>query len=89
MTLYAITRKGRKVEVNGQFIQEERRLVDCSDKELRTFYNHCESMLYNDSKEYPGRYVLLDIIKDQRERCNTELFLRWLDHQSSSYYIPN
>ena len=24
-------------------------------------------MLYNDSKEYPGRYVLLDIIKDQRE----------------------
>lgn len=73
------TWKGRKVEVNGQFIQEERRLVDCSDKELRTFYNHCESMLYNDSKEHPGRYVLLDIIKDQRERCNTELFLRWLE----------
>lgn len=71
--------KGRKVEVNGQLVQEEKRLVDCSDKELRTFYNHCESMLYNDSKEYPGRYVLLDIIKDQRERCNTELFLRWLE----------
>ena len=67
--------KGRKVEVNGQLVQEEKRLVDCSDKELRTFYNHCESMLYNDSKEHPGRYVLLDIIKDQRERCNTELFL--------------
>ncbi|MFR8191968.1 MAG: hypothetical protein ACLU9M_06900 [Lachnospirales bacterium] len=71
--------KGRKVEVNGQLVQEEKKLVDCSEKELRTFYNHCESMLYNDSKEYPGRYVLLDIIKDQRERCNTELFLRWLE----------
>lgn len=75
--------KGRKVEVNGQLVQEEKRLVDCSEEELRTFYNHCESMLYNDSKEYPGRYVLLDIIKDQRERCNAELFLRWLEQERS------
>lgn len=73
--------KGRKVEVNGQLVQEEKRLIDCSEEELRTFYNHCESMLYNDSKEYPGRYVLLDIIKDQRERCNAELFLRWLEQE--------
>lgn len=75
--------KGRKVEVNGQLVQEEKRLVDCSEEGLRTFYNHCESMLYNDSKEYPGRYVLLDIIKDQRERCNAELFLRWLEQERS------
>lgn len=75
--------KGRKVEVNGQLVQEEKRLVDCSEERLRTFYNHCESMLYNDSKEYPGRYVLLDIIKDQRERCNAELFLRWLEQERS------
>lgn len=73
--------KGRKVEVNGQLVQEEKRLIDCSEEELRTFYNHCESMLYNDSKEFPGRYVLLDIIKDQRERCNAELFLRWLEQE--------
>lgn len=75
--------KGHKVEVNGQLVQEEKRLVDCSEEELRTFYNHCESMLYNDSKEFPGRYVLLDIIKDQRERCNAELFLRWLEQEKS------
>lgn len=75
--------KGRKVEVNGQLVQEEKRLVDCSEEELRTFYNHCESMLYNDSKEFPGRYVLLDIIKNQRERCNAELFLRWLEQERS------
>lgn len=75
--------KGRKVEVNGQLVQEEKRLIDCSEEELRTFYNHCESMLYNDSKENPGRYVLLDIIEDQRERCNAELFLRWLEQEKS------
>lgn len=71
--------KGRKIEVNEQYVQEEKKLMDCSEQELKSFYNHCESMLYNDNKEYPGRYVLLNIIKDQRERCNTELFLRWLE----------
>lgn len=71
--------KGRKIEVNGHLIQEEKRLIDCSEQDLKGFYKHCESMLYNDSKEYPGRYTLLDIIEDQRNRCNAELFLRWLE----------
>lgn len=73
--------KGRKVEVNGHLIQEEKRLIDCSEQELKGFLLHCESMLYNDSKEYPGRYILLDIIEDQRNRCNAELFLRWLESE--------
>ena len=73
--------KGRKYEEAGQLKQEEKRLIDCTEQELRNFYNHCESMLYNDSKEYPGRYVLLDIIDDQRTRCNVELFLRWLEQE--------
>ena len=71
--------KGRKIEVNGQFVQEEKLLVDCTEQELNTFYSHCESMLTNKSEKDPGRYVLLDIIKDQRRRCNAELFLRWLE----------
>lgn len=75
--------KGRKQEVNGQLVQEERRLVDCTEEELRSFYAHCNSMLYNTSKDYPGRYVLLDIIKDQKQRCNAELFLRWLEQEKS------
>lgn len=49
--------KGRKQEVNGELVQEEKRLVDCTEEELRSFYAHCESMLHNTSKEYPGRYV--------------------------------
>ena len=73
--------KGRKQEVNGALVQEEKRLVDCTEEELRGFYAHCDSMLYNTNKDYPGRYVLLDIIKDQRQRCNAELFLRWLEQE--------
>lgn len=71
--------KGRKIEINGQFVQEEKRLVDCSEQELNDFYNHCNSMLLNKSDKDPGRYVLLNIIRDQRKRCNAELFLRWLE----------
>ena len=56
--------KGRKQEVNGALVQEEKRLVDCTEEELRGFYAHCDSMLYNTNKDYPGRYVLLDIIKE-------------------------
>ena len=39
------------------------------------------SMLYNEDKQNPGRYLLLNIIKDQIERCNCELFLRWLEQE--------
>lgn len=55
--------KGRKQEVNGVLVQEEKRLVDCTEEELRGFYAHCDSMLYNTNKDYPGRYVLLTLLK--------------------------
>lgn len=71
--------KGQKVKnSNGDFEQTEKKLVDCSIDELKSFYRHCESMLYNASKDNPGRYALLDIIEEQRLKCNAELFLRWL-----------
>lgn len=73
--------KGRKEEINGEIVQKELRLVDASEDQLNDFYDHCISMLYNDDNQNPGRYVLLDIIKDQIERCNCELFLRWLEQE--------
>jgi len=74
--------KGQKVKnSNGDFEQEEIKLVDCSPEQLRSFYKHCESMLYNTSRENPGRYALLDIIEEQRSKCNAELFLRWLSDE--------
>jgi hypothetical protein len=59
--------------------QEEIRLIDATAEQLQQFYNHCNSMLYSENKSNPGRYVLLDIIKEQREKCNVELYLRKLN----------
>ena len=73
--------KGEKKEVNGVLTQEEVRLIDADENQLKKFYNHCMSMLYNQDKQNPGRYLLLDIIKDQIARCNCELFLRWLEQE--------
>ena len=59
--------KGAKEEFGGEKVQSEYRLVDCTEEQLRSFYQHCKSMLYNTDKAHPGRYVLLDIIKEQRD----------------------
>jgi hypothetical protein len=59
--------------------QEEIRLIDATAEQLQQFYSHCNSMLYSENKSNPGRYVLLDIIKEQREKCNVELYLRKLN----------
>lgn len=74
--------KGKKREVNGVFVQEEKRLVDCTLDELQRNYDYCNEMLYNDDKKTPGRYVLMAIIDDQLQRCNCELFLRWLEEKN-------
>ena len=76
--------KGAKQENNGAKYQDEIRLVDASEEELKSFYGHCISMLKNKDQAHPGRYVLLDIIKDQRDRCNAELFVRYLEKGSES-----
>lgn len=59
--------------------QSEIKLMDATPEQLNEFYDHCSSMLYNTNKVNPGRYTLLDIIKDQRYKCNIELFLRKLE----------
>lgn len=59
--------------------QEEIHLVDATPEQLKQFYQHCISMLTSTDKLNPGRYVLLDIIKEQRNKCNVELYLRKLE----------
>lgn len=56
--------------------QPEIKLVDATPEQLKSFYDHCNSMLYSTDKINPGRYVLLDLIREQREKCNIELFMR-------------
>lgn len=70
--------KGSRQIVNGERMQSTMRMVDMSEEELSNAYKHCESMLYSDNYDNPGRYVLLEQIEDQRTRCNAELFLIWL-----------
>lgn len=70
--------KGKKHKINKEIVQEEIKLMDATPEQLQSFYNHCYTMLYNKDKKDPGRVVLLDIIKEQRENCNAELFLKYL-----------
>ena len=73
--------KGPKKEVNGVRVQEEVRLMDATPEQLNKFYAHCMSMLYSNDKKNPGRTILLDMIKRQRQKCNAELYLRWLENK--------
>lgn len=77
--------KGPKEELNGQKFQEEIRLVDAADEQLMAFYEHCKSMLYSKDPINPGRYTLVDLIQEDREKCNTELYLRYLE----GVYMPD
>lgn len=72
--------KGRKIKVGNQFIQQEIKLVDASDAQLREFADYCKVMLYNTDKNSPGREIVLATIADQRMRCNVELCLRQLEN---------
>lgn len=62
-------------EENGT--QKEMRLVDATEEQLRGFYKHAMSMLHNTSTKNPGRYIVRKITRDQMDRCNVELFLRY------------
>lgn len=71
--------KGAKKVIRDSSSQSSMKLVDATEEQLNTFYKHCLSMLYNKDSNNPGRYTLLEIIKEQRRKCNAELFLRYLE----------
>ena len=73
--------KGPKKEINGKMVQEEILLKDATEEQLKQFLAHCNSMLYSKDKDNPGRYPLLKIIKEQRDKCNAELYIRWLENK--------
>lgn len=73
--------KGPKKNVNGQTVQEEVKLVDATPEQLNQFYKHCMSMLYSKDDKNPGRHHLFEIVDEQKRKCNTELFIRWLENR--------
>lgn len=79
--------KGKKVRKDdGTFEQEEVLLMDTEPQQLKTYFNHCISMLYNKDHQSPGRFPLLQIIQSQKDRCGVELFLRESERQGTSRY---
>lgn len=69
--------KGKKSKTG----QSEVKMMDCTPEELRSFYKHCESMLNSTDRKNPGRNVVYNQIQNQKDRCTTELFLRWLNSE--------
>jgi len=76
--------KGMKVlDENGKFKQTSKKLMDMTASELGTCYDHCKTMLFNKEVQNPGRYLVLEVISDQKDRCGAELFLRYIDQKYS------
>lgn len=80
--------KGSKsLNDEGRYVQEEHRLIDMSEKDLKDAYNHCKTMLFNKDSKRPGRYNVLSIIADQKNRCGAELFLRYVEREQGASRI--
>ena len=61
------------------FDQVSIRMIDMAEDQLKEKYEHCKTMLLNNSKEYPGRYIVLDNISKQLNDCGVELLIRWFE----------
>ena len=72
--------KGEKVlDSDGRYKQSEIKMMTMTENELQSCYNRCKTMLFNQDIQHPGRYVVLESIPEQRDRCGAELFLRYLE----------
>lgn len=79
--------KGNKIlDENGKYKQSEQKLIDATESELRSYYDHCKTMLFNKNLQNPGRYLVLEIISDQKDRCGAELFLRYIEQHDMSRF---
>jgi len=72
----------KKLDENGKYKQSEKRLTDMNLQELIACYDHCKTMLFNKDVKNPGRYLVLEIIADQKDRCGAELFLRYVEQEN-------
>lgn len=70
--------KGPKKYINGERVQEEFKLMDATEEQLKKCYAHCKSMLYSKDRNDPGRYELIKIIREQQFCCAAELYMRYL-----------
>lgn len=76
-----VWKRAKKLDENKKYIQDEVNLVDMNQSELKDAYTHCKTMLFNNDYNNPGRYNVLSIISDQKNRCGAELFLRYMNQE--------
>ena len=73
--------KGEKRKEGDKYVQESEKISEMSPERLKECWNHCEKMLRNDDPKHLGRYNVLEEINKEIEKCNVELFLRYLENK--------
>lgn len=67
----------------------ETRMMDMDRDALQKAYTHVNSMLYNTSPYSPGKMQIRKNIHATWDNCNTELFKRFLIHESNVGFSTN
>lgn len=82
--------KGEKVKLGDKYVQKSEKIADMSPERLKECWMHCEKMLRNSDSKHLGRYNVLEEVTSQINKCNTELFLRYLEnsYKKREHYIP-
>lgn len=76
--------KYEKKIIGGEVYQDSKKLIDMDLDELQRCFSYTQTMLYNEDPQNLGRFHVLKMIQDQRSKCNTELFIRYI--QSAGTY---
>ena len=78
-------KKNKKANINTLIWKYKngttKRLMDMDQEELQKCYDHCESMLWSNAKNSPGKHVIKKIINRTYENVNAELFMRYILHE--------
>lgn len=82
--------KGEKKKVGDKYVQNAEKISEMTPERLKECWKHCEKMLKSDDPRHLGRYNVLDEINDNINRCNVELFLRYLEnsYMKREHYVP-
>lgn len=65
------------------------RMMDMDADALQKAYNHANSMLTSKSRWTPGKLVIRENLHKTWDECNTELFMRFMIHDSNVGFTTN
>ncbi len=65
----------------------EVRMLDMTEKELQSAFNHCKEMLWNDNRFSPGKFNIRNNLHTMFDNCNAELFVRYVIHEIDTDFL--